>query len=42
MRTITRLSLIIIAAIAGCGPRGNLTIEEKRQAIVHGSRVKYT
>jgi len=34
MRTITRLSLIIIAAIAGCGPRGNLTIEEKRQAIV--------
>jgi len=28
------LSLAIITIVAGCGPRGNLTVEEKREAIV--------
>ena len=28
------LSLAIIVVIAGCGPRGNLTIAEKRQAVM--------
>ena len=28
------LSLVTLIAIAGCGPRGNLTVEEKREAIV--------
>ena len=28
------LSLSIIALVAGCGPRGNLTIAEKRQAVM--------
>ncbi len=28
------LSLVIITVVAGCGPRGNLTVEQKRQAIV--------
>jgi lipid-binding SYLF domain-containing protein len=34
MRTMALLSLVIMATHAGCGPRGNLTVEEKRQAIV--------
>lgn len=28
------LSLAIVTIVAGCGPRGNLTVEEKREAIV--------
>ncbi|MHC4324543.1 MAG: lipid-binding SYLF domain-containing protein [Planctomycetota bacterium] len=32
--TKTILSLAILVLIAGCGPRGNLTVVEKRQAIV--------
>ncbi len=30
----TALSLAIIVIVAGCGPRGNLTVEEKRDAVV--------
>ena len=33
-RTMIILSLVTMITIAGCGPRGNLTVEEKRQAIV--------
>ena len=32
--TTTVLSLAIVAIVAGCGPGGNLTVEEKRDAIV--------
>ena len=28
------LSLVIIVTIAGCGPRGNLTVAEKRQVVM--------
>jgi len=28
------LSLILVGVVTGCGPRGNLTVEQKRQAIV--------
>ena len=31
---MTLLILIAMITIAGCGPRGNLTVEEKREAIV--------
>lgn len=30
----TIVSLLIVVVIAGCGPRGNLTIAEKRQAVM--------
>ena len=30
----TILSLVIIVTIAGCGPRGNLTVVEKRQVVI--------
>ncbi|MEA3225758.1 MAG: YSC84-related protein [Planctomycetota bacterium] len=34
MLPTTILSLAVIAIVAGCGPRGNLTVQEKRDAIV--------
>jgi predicted small lipoprotein YifL len=32
------LILMTMITIAGCGPRGNLTVEEKREAIVENGK----